>query len=171
MSRARVALLAPLFFVLAAPAAAALPERGVLVPGRSLAGVEVGMTKAQVTKAWGARHGICRDCRRPTWYFNSRPFQPEGAGVIFERERVAYVFTVWRPGGWRTTRGLRLGAPAAQIARMYGPLDRRECGRGMPRPFYALIFRSGLRAQTVFYVFRDRLWGFALTVPDASPCL
>lgn len=157
-------LVAPLFLALAAPAAAALPERGVLVPGRSLAGVEVGMTKAQVTKVWGARHGICRDCRRPTWYFNSRPFQPEGAGVIFERGRVAYVFTVWRPDGWRTTRGLRLGAPAAEIARTYGPLDRRNCTL-----YYALV-RPGLRAQTVFYVFRDRLWGFGLTVPDASPC-
>lgn len=165
MSRACVALVAPLFLALAAPAAAALPERGVLVPGRSLAGVEVGMTQAQVTKVWGARHGKCRDCRRPTWYFNSSPFQPEGAGVIFERERVAYVFTVWRPDGWRTTRGLRLGAPAAEIARTYGPLDRQSCTL-----YYALV-RPGLRAQTVFYVFRDRLWGFGLTVPDASPCL
>jgi hypothetical protein len=40
----------------------------------------------------------------------------------------------------------------------------------MPRPYYAPV-RPGLRAQTAFYVFRDRLWGFALTVPDASPCL
>lgn len=156
--------------VLAASATAAPPRPGHFAPGTHLGGVKIGMTKADVTTQWGSRHGVCRECARTTWYFNYRPFEPQGVGVVFERDRVAHVFTVWRPNGWRTARGLTLGAPASEISKTYGPLDRRECGRGMPSPYYALV-RPGLRAQTAFYVFRDRLWGFGLTVPDASPCL
>lgn len=150
---------------LAAPALAAPPRPGHLAPGAHLGGVEIGMTKTQVTRLWGKRHGVCRDCSTTTWYFNYRPFEPQGVAVVFERDRVAYAFTVWRPNGWRTARGLTLGAPASEISKTYGPLDRRECTL-----YYALV-KPGLGVQTVFYVFRDRLWGFALTVPDASPCL
>jgi hypothetical protein len=150
---------------LAAPALAAPPQPGNFTPEAHLGGVEIGMTKAQVTRLWGKRHGVCRDCSTTTWYFNYRPFEPQGVAAVFERGSVAYVFTVWRPNGWRTARGLTLGAPASEISKTYGPLDRRECTL-----YYALV-KPGLGVQTVFYVFRDRLWGFALTVPDASPCL
>jgi hypothetical protein len=164
-ARSLGALVAALAVSTPAAAAAALPNPGSFAPDAHLGGVEVGMTKADVTRLWGERHGICRDCFRTTWYFNYRPFEPQGAGVVFERGRVAHVFTVWRPPGWRTARGLTLGAPASQISKTYGPLDRRSCTL-----YYALV-RPGVRAQTVFYVFRDRLWGFGLTIPEASPCL
>lgn len=141
------------------------PERGMLVPGESLGGVEIGMTKAQVTRRWGERYGVCQNCGRTTWYFNYRPFLPQGTGVVFERGAVAHVFTLWQPDGWRTSEGLRLDAPAADIPRTYGPLDRRRCVR-----YYALV-ESAQRAQTVYYVFENEVWGFGLTVPDASPCL
>jgi hypothetical protein len=141
------------------------PERGLFVPGESLGGVRIGMTKAAVAEAWGARHGVCRSCPHETWYFNYEPFLPEGVGVVFERGRVTYAFTVWQPDGWRTSEGLRLGEPAADIARTYGPLDRRRCVR------YDALVEPGLRAQTVYYVFENEVWGFGLTVPDASPCL
>ena len=153
------------FAALAAPALAAPPQPGNFAPEAHLGGVEIGMTKVQVTRLWGKRHGVCRDCSTTTWYFNYRPFEPQGVAAVFERGSVAYVFTVWRPNGWRTARGLTLGAPASEISKTYGPLDRRECTL-----YYALV-KPGLGVQTVFYVFRDRLWGFALTVPDASPCL
>jgi hypothetical protein len=141
------------------------PERGLFVPGQSLGGVRIGMTKAKVVDAWGGRHGVCRSCPHETWYFNYEPFLPEGVGVVFERGRVTYAFTVWQPDGWRTPEGLRLGEPAADIARTYGPLDRRRCVR------YEALVEPGLRAQTVYYVFENEVWGFGLTVPDASPCL
>jgi hypothetical protein len=144
---------------------AAPPNPGTFTPEADLGGVEIGMKKADVTSLWGERHGVCRECFRTTWYFNYRPFTPQGVGVVFERNRVAHVFTVWRPAGWRTAQGLRLGAPASEISKTYGPMDRRSCTL-----YYALV-RPGVRAQTVFYVFRDRLWGFGLTIPDASPCL
>jgi hypothetical protein len=150
---------------LAGSEAATAPERGLLVPGEILGGVRIGMTKAQVQRAWGHRFGICRDCPHTTWYFNYRPFVPEGLGVVFERRRVTHVFTLWQPEGWRTPEGLRVGEPAAEIARTYGPLDRRHCNR-----YYALV-APGVRAQTVYYVFDDEVWGFGLTVPEASPCV
>lgn len=158
-------LLAVAQLTAAGAAGAPPPQRGLFEPGESLGGVRIGMTKEEVTRAWSGRFGRCRDCEHTTLYFNYRPFLPDGAGVAFERSRVSHVFTVWQPDGWRTPEGLLLGDPAADIARTYGPLDRRECGR-----YYALV-EPGARAQSAFYVYDGEVWGFALTVPDASPCL
>jgi hypothetical protein len=146
-------------------AGAAAPQRGLLVPGESLGGVRIGMTKADVKRVWGTDFGRCRDCPRTTWYFNYEPFQAEGVGVVFERGRVAHVFTLWQPDGWRTTEGLRIGEPAAEIARTYGPLDRRGCVR------YQALVEPGPKTQTVYYVFENEVWAFGLTVREASPCL
>jgi hypothetical protein len=144
---------------------AAPPRQAEFVPGRLLAGVRLGMTPAQVLQAWGKRHGVCRTCVDRTWYFNYRPFTPEGAGVVFRRGRVVHVFTVWRPSGWKTPEGLVLGAPASDVSRMYGSLDRRPCTS------YHALLRPGKRVESVFYVFRDKLWGFGLILKNASPCL
>jgi len=164
--RALPVALATLAAVAVIPASTAAPPNGAdFVPGKSLAGVSLGMTKAQVLAAWGKRHGVCRACRRETWYFNYRAFTPEGAGVVFQRGKVVHAFTVWRPTGWRTPTGLVLGAPVSDVSRHYGSLDRRQCTL-----YYALL-APGKRAQSVFYVFRDRLWGFGLTRASASPCL
>jgi hypothetical protein len=148
-----------------ASSAAALPNRGELVPGRSLGGVELGTTKGQVLAEWGERHGVCRSCRRTTWYFNYEPFTPEGTGVVFERGRVVHVFTVWQPSGWHTRQGLELGDDASEASRVYGSLDRRQC------TFYYALLEPSRRAQSVFYVFDGEIWAFGLTERDASPCL
>jgi hypothetical protein len=123
------------------------------------------MTRKQVLAQWGTRHGVCRNCRRETWYFNYEPFTPEGTGVVFERGRVVQAFTVWQPTGWTTPEGLQVGDPSSEAARTYGSLDRRQCNR------YHALLRPGRRGQSVFYVFRDEIWGFGLTKPGASPCL
>jgi hypothetical protein len=144
---------------------AAPPRQAEFVPARSLAGVRLGMTPAQVLQAWGKRHGVCRTCVDRTWYFNYRPFTPEGAGVVFRRGRVVHVFTVWRPSGWKTPEGLVLGAPASDVSRIYGSLDRRPCTS------YHALLKPAKRVESVFYVFRDKLWGFGLILKNASPCL
>jgi hypothetical protein len=151
--------------VLALPAAGAPPKRGEFVPGKSLAGIRLGMTRQEVAAAWGMGHGVCRGCPRETWYFNYRPFTPQGAGVVFERGRVAHAFTVWRPVGWKTPEGLTLGDPASEVARVYGSLDRRQC------TFYYALLKPAKRVESVFYVFRDQVWGFGLIRSNASPCL
>ena len=90
---------------LAVPAAVAAPPAGVLVPGRSLGGIELGATKAQVERQWGRAYGI-RGCARETWYFNYYAFQPRGAGVEWRNDTAAAVFTIYQPLGWRTRKGL-----------------------------------------------------------------
>lgn len=164
-ARAVVAGLVSSALVIVLPAAAGPPNRAAFLPGKSLGGVSLGMTKRQVLAAWGARHGVCTECPRETWYYNYEPFTPQGVGVAFEGDRVAHVFTVWRPAGWKTPQGLALGAPVSEVSRHYGSLDRREC------TFYYALLEPSKRAQSVFYVFRDRVWGFGLIKPNASPCL
>jgi hypothetical protein len=148
-----------------APRAWAPPEAGILVPGVSLGGAELGMTRAEVSRVWGARHGVCRDCHEPTWYFNLRPFEPQGAGVVFRHDRVAHVFTTWKPIGWRTADGLSLGANQAEVEDAGAVLVTRECAG------YTALVATGRAAATVYYVYRDELWGFGLIRPRADPCL
>jgi hypothetical protein len=151
--------------VLVLPAAAEPPTGGSFSPGVSLAGVELGQTRAEVLGSWGDRHGVCRDCEETTWYFNERPFQPEGAGVVFARGRVVHAFTVWKPESWSTPEGLELGAPAGDIGATYGELAEIDCG-----DYLALIDDDPV-ARSAFYVYGDEVWGFGLLTPGRSPCL
>jgi hypothetical protein len=123
------------------------------------------MTKADVLAAWGRRHGVCRRCPRETWYFNFRRFEPQGAGVVFRRGRVAHVFTLWQPTGWRTSDGLVLGADESEVGTGLVLLDDRLCDR------YAARLASTGETQTVFYLYEEKLWGFGLVRPGANPCL
>jgi hypothetical protein len=147
------------------PAAAEPPTGGLFVPGRSLGAVELGMTRAEVRETWGSRHGVCRDCRAATWYFNERAFRPQGTGVVFANGRVVHAFTVWKPTGWTTPEGLELGQQGGEIGATYGELTRRECAG------YTALVREGTAASSVFYVYEDELWGFGLVTPTRSPCL
>jgi hypothetical protein len=160
--RLAAAIAAALFF--AVPAAAAPPTAGVLVPGRSLGGIELGATEAEVERRWGRAYGVCRGCAAKTWYFNYFAFQPRGAGVELRRGRVAAVFTLYQPPGWRTTRGLVLGDSVAHVTSVYGALVRRECGG------YAVLVLPGRGATTGFYVLDDRLWAFGLFRPGLPLC-
>jgi hypothetical protein len=150
--------------VLASPAAAAPPGAGVLVPGRSLGGIELGATKAHVERRWGRAYGVCRGCARETWYFNYYAFQPRGAGVEWRNGRAAALFTVYQPLGWRTEKDLALGDPAERVTALYGPLEVVGC-RG-----YSAYVRRGRQATTAFYVLGDRLWAFGLSRPGVPLC-
>jgi hypothetical protein len=160
----RLAAVTAAALVLAAPAASAPPANGVLVPGRSLGGIELGATKAEVERRWGHAYGVCRSCPRQTWYFNYFAFRPDGAGIEFRGDRVAAVFTLYQPHGWRTTKGLSLGAPAARVTAEYGALIRRECGG------YSALVLPGRGVTTAFYVLDDRLWAFGLARPGVPLC-
>jgi hypothetical protein len=142
----------------------ALPQHAVVVPGVSFAGLRLGTTRAQVEASWGKRHGSCRDCARPTWYFTYKRFEPQGAGVSFRNGAADAFFTLWSPPGWRTNRGLSVGDPAAQITRLYGVLPRTECGT-----YSALVLRQR-GVDTQFYVYKQVVWGFGLSSAGAPPC-
>lgn len=148
----------------ATSAFAAPPDAGVLVPGRSLGGIELGATKAELERHWGRAYGVCRGCERETWYFNYFAFQPRGAGVELRDGRVAAVFTLYQPPGWRTAKGLRLGDSAARVTQVYGALVRRDCGH------YAVLELPGRRATTAFYLLDERLWAFGLSRPGVPLC-
>ena len=158
--------LTPLFvaLVVAGGAAAAPPRASIVVPGRSLGGLHIGATKAQVRAAWGSRFGRCRDCRTQTWYYNFRRFEPQGAGVSFRNGRATALFTLWSPPGWRTNRGLQIGDQAVRVAGLYGPLLRVTC-----TDYYAFTLRRGA-VTTAIYVFDDQVWGFALLAPGERIC-
>jgi hypothetical protein len=149
-----------------APAAwAPAPAEGVFRPGESLGGIELGMTQAGVRAQWGSTYGVCRNCEHPTWYFNLRPFEPQGGGVEFRRGRVARVFTVWRPLGWRTAEGLGLGVELDELREAVPGLEVHPCVG------YTAYLAEAAGSQSVYYVFRGRLWGFGLMSPLLSPCL
>jgi hypothetical protein len=145
-------------------ATAAPPEAGVLVPGRSLGGMVLGATKAEVERRWGRAYGVCRGCPAETWYFNYFAFTPRGAGVELRNGRVAAVFTIYQPLSWRTTRGVALGDSVVRITSVYGALVRRECGG------YAVLILPGRGATTAFYIVGDEIWAFGLLRPDLPLC-
>ncbi len=74
------------------------------MPGKSLGGVRLGWTLAQVERAWGETSGRCHGCATETRYFNRVAFRPEGAGVTLRQGRVVAVFTLWAPRSWHTSR-------------------------------------------------------------------
>ena len=136
----------------------------LFVPERSLDGVRLGMTPAEVTALWGRRHGVCRNCERTTWYFNARPFEPQGTAVTFVRGSVAQAYTVWQPTGWRTREGLSLGDQEGRVHDLYGPLREESCDG------YVALVLGGRQTDSVFYVHRDAVWGFGLVRAGARPC-
>ena len=162
--RGRTALILASVLAAAPLARAAPPHAGLVVPGRSLGGLRLGATTQQVRAAWGSHYGICRDCRKPTWYFNYRRFEPQGAGVTFRRGRAVALFTLWSPPDWRTNHGLAIGDPAARVAGIYGSRLRVPC-----TDYYALTIPSH-RVITAIYVFDNQVWGFALLARGLRVC-
>jgi hypothetical protein len=144
--------------------AAALPVHGVFVPGQSLGGVRLGDRPAAVRAAWGRSFGVCTDCTRKTWYFNYKQFTQQGAAVEFRSGRVVAAYTLWRPNGWRTRSGLRLGDAEERIAALYGALPRDDCGG------YAAYVEDRTTSVSAFYVVGGRVWGFGLIRPDVPVC-
>jgi hypothetical protein len=148
----------------ATDAGATLPARGVLAPGKSLGGLELGATAAQVRARWGARHTLCSVCRRPTWLYSYRGSGTTGAAVSFRAGKVVAVFTVGVPRGWRTSRGVALGDPATKVHSVYGALPWSRCiGYGA-----VSIRRPGVVAS--IYTYGDSVYGFALTLPSEPVC-
>ena len=148
----------------AAAAAAAPPRAGVLIPAKSLGGLRLGMTQAQVRAAWGTRYGVCRGCPERTWYFVYRPGRPRGAGVAFRAGRVVAIFTHWAPQGWRTPGGITIGDPIQKVTARFGALLPTQCAT-----YYVLNFLRGATV-TSFYVVDEQVWGFGLTTTRFGAC-
>ena len=142
----------------------ALPQQGVLVPGKSLAGVRLGATEAQVRAEWGPRVGVCRGCPRRTLYFTYTAFDQTGTGAEFVRGRAVALYTLWLPTGWRTSTGARLGDPELSVTGRHRGTRRVECGH-----YFALTLRRN-RVVTGFWFSEDSLWAFGLLRPSVGVC-
>lgn len=140
------------------------PQEGVLVPGRTLAGIELGATERAVRRAWGPTVGVCRGCPRRTLYLTRAPFEAAGVGAEFARGRAVALYTVGKPSGWRTGRGVGLGATELELVDAHRNTFRTECGH-----YSALSLRRG-RVVTVFWVRDGELWGFGLQRPSIPLC-
>ena len=140
-----------------------LPQRGALVPWQSLGGVRLGMSEQQVTQRWGTDHGRCRGCAQPTWYYNYRPFRPQGAAVRFAHGKVDAVWTLWAPPGWHTG-ALTIGAAQEEVTKRYAATLSVPCGS-----YTALTLTKG-RVTTAFYIYNGSLWGFGLNDATVNAC-
>jgi hypothetical protein len=150
--------------VLAASAAAGLPHAGTFVPGRSLGGIRIGESPHAVRATLGTFYGVCTDCARTTWYFTYREFDRHGLGVEFVAGRVSAVYTLWRPGGWHSANGLRLGASPLAVEKQVGFIRTITCAR------YDARVADGAKTRTAYYLFRGSLWGFGLFRLGHDPC-
>jgi outer membrane protein assembly factor BamE (lipoprotein component of BamABCDE complex) len=163
---------------LAAPAhsshrtAVNLPQRGVLVPGKSLAGVKLGDTEAQVRKLWGSNFKACGDpCTGKTWFYTYQTAESLGVAVTFKKEKVVALFTLGSPAGWRTTEGLRLGEGIDKVNAIYGSLKWKVCiGYGALSMRATQSAKSPVKTVTSIYTNGEAVYGFALTLPSEPVC-
>lgn len=126
------------------------------MPGASLAGVRLGARAAEVRAQLGHDYGVCRGCATTTWYFTYRRFDDKGLAVELTRGRVSAVYTLWQPQGWRTTDGLALGAPQAQVPHAI--------------PVTCPGYEAFVSGTSVYYVVNGTVWGFGLVPRGRSPC-
>jgi hypothetical protein len=149
----------------APPRPPALPSQGVLVSGRSLAGVRLGDSSATVRARWGHDFTVCDVCKEMTWFFLPPAKEGSGAGVRFRSGHVTAVFTLGSPRGWHTSDGLRVGQ---LLERFNDPTDQSKwqyCGT------YGAKSTSTADAVTSILTIGQSVYGFALTRPSESPCL
>jgi hypothetical protein len=147
-----------------------LPLRGVLVPGKSLAGVRLGDTVASVKARWGTDYRICTACNtapRKTWFYTYREgAESLGAAVTFNKlGKVVAVFTLGAPSGWRTKEGLLLGEQADRITTLYGRALRWKVCIG-----YGALSMKKPGVVTSIYTNGEAVYGFALTTPAEPVC-
>lgn len=150
---------------LGAPTRAALPQRGVLVPGKSLAGVRLGDSPQRVQQIWGNHYRLCEGCELPTWLYTYEHPEGIGAAVSFRDDRAVAVFTLGAPAGWRTTNGLQLGELSIRIDDLFASPRWRTC-----IGYMALTVRSSRAAVTSIYSDGNSVYGFALTHPSVPVC-
>ncbi len=149
--------------------AGVLPRRGVLVDGRSLAGVSLGDTMAKVRALWGHHFTRCEGCKPAEWFYFLPSGDPAGAGVQFSqrpgRRGRLHPRQPGRPR--RPTTGLRVGAILANPLPGRGDGSRWQICTG----FAARSSEPAHGAVTSILTQGAAVYGFALTRPSISPCM
>ena len=163
-----------------AGAAGVVPQHGIFVVGKTLGGIGLGWTQAQVKARWGANPTICTtapQCSKsqPVWLFIYRLGEPLGAGVRFRYGKTVSVFTLGTPGvnslsaggggGWKTSLGLKTFDPISNIYSLYpqATIDT-NCS------FYNAISMKQDGVTSSFYTSSGSVYGFALNAPGEPVC-
>lgn len=104
------------------------PKTTLIVPGRSIAGVKIGMNHTQVFHRWGSTHCIPGLC---TWQGHGKPSHAERATVSFYRGSVIQIDinagtsgtnVKFKPGQlskWKTGKNIHLGSTRDAVKRAY----------------------------------------------------
>ncbi len=146
---------------------ATFPQIGVFVPGKSLAGVQIGMTPAQVRKLWGANFRVCKLALcsgTTTWYYIYSKGEPVGAAVVFKGGKVVTVFTLGSPSGWHTQEGLAVGEEIDRVTDLYGKTGWKVCIG------YGAMTIHGDKVVSSVYTTGEAVYGFALGLPTEPVC-
>ena len=141
-----------------------LPMRGVVIPGVSLAGIRIGDTEQHVRQVWGSSFVTCKYCSDPTWLYEYESGEPLGTAARFQKGRVVAVFTLGSPAGWRTNRGLYIGAPISNAYEFLQSTGTTRC-----IGFDAITMRQG-NVVTAIYSSAGVVYGFALVTPAMTVC-
>ena len=149
---------------------AALPRRGLLVSGQSLAGIKLGDTTSQVEALWGSGPQLvrCDTCTPVVWFYTYPTSNQVGAGVRFSSGRVVAVFTVGGPKGWHTQSGIKVG----QVLRNPFVVATPDTSVWQNCTGYsAKSTMTTPNAVTSILTHGSAVYGFALTRPSVSPCV
>jgi hypothetical protein len=173
-------------------ASANLPAAGKVVPGRSIGGVSLGMTEAQVVKIWGPLYEVCTRCgAQLVWLYEYRGEVGSGAAIKFNiptpavtstgtvaklspkaaataktlgaKARVVAVFTLGEPEDWGV-KGAMIGDPPSNVYNLFGNTGNTQC-----IGYSAMTVDIG-GVITSFYSSSGVIYGFALTNSNESPC-
>jgi hypothetical protein len=127
-SAAAVVLAAALVIPAAAGAALPKPRKAAIVPGKSIAGLKLDMSKAQTLSKWGSTKCDSSVC---TWEGPGKAGHNERAIVSFYKGKVIQIsisgaFTgnnlKFKPGPlahWKTSKGISLGSKRAAVGKAY----------------------------------------------------
>jgi hypothetical protein len=141
------------------------PTRGVVVPGKTIGAVALGMTQSQVQARWGHNHTPYGSptASVTTWLFEYRTGEPLGAAVKFQQNKVVAVFTLGSPAGWGL-KGVMMGDPVSNVYNVFGSTGDANC-----IGYNALTVRLGT-GTTSFYSADGVIYGYALTAASQPVC-
>jgi hypothetical protein len=179
-----VAFLAVVAFAVVPAAAgqrsAGIPEHGIFIVGKSIAGVGLGMTQKQVKAHWGSGYTVCTGSslctkKQPVWLFEYSQGEPLGVAVRFSNGKTVAVFTLGAVGvgslssggggGWETSLGLHMTDPISSIYTTYPAMTiDTQC-----EMYDALSEKHGGVTSSI-YTSSGTVYGFALTAPGQAIC-
>lgn len=187
--RAGMAALALALTAVAAAAGANFPSKGVVVPGVSIGGIQIGMTEQQVLARWGHGFEACVICGpNLTWLYEYKGSEPLGAAIRFDVKgpwdghkkgtvesgyttakypatgKVIAVFTLGSPLGWGTRGKVMMFDPVSNVYNVLGNPKTVAC-----IGYTALVMPAGKNSMAI-YTTSGVVYGFALTAASEPPC-